>query len=1017
MSTSNRSGVGAEPGRSPADVRERLQHLAGMMGPSRQRSGDGARPAEARRGIEHRLAGLAAQAEGARDRLGTSVTPDVGATLERIGSGMAGLARDAAVAAGELHEPWDQDAADALARLYEPEQPTPVPVALPPTSRPTAVTTPAPSAKSIVAGHSDAAPMPARGLATRDDQAWLDERLATLGRKVEAALAAADPAKGFAALDARIDRFETRFGDALERLERHADPAPLKLLEGQLSDLRTHVEATHEQLGRLDGIEQQLRALDGLVRVPAATDQPRFDADALVAKLSERLASDRTTALAATTTAEPGLPAETPGLAELRQALDGFIADQRQAQQQTAGTLGTMQEALIRLIDRIEEVEAQADDDLDAAPRAAHLSEPTPSAGGFVMVEDERGTTPGRRASDAQASASSHAARMAPVAAPPPAAPAAPAARAEAPAEPSAGMVAKDASIAAEAAATVERQPRNARTLATRAPALVDAPEVAKAAAEAMAAERAKVAAGRQAAVLGAAARPSAARGPASAAPRAGDAPSPAAPRPTRTLSPGQSQAPTPGAAQRGLRIAGIAALLIGLSTASFMLVDRYGPRWSSQPAARPIVIAPSDAPRTVEGGPVRLDPAIRPTPAIQRVPDDQPAARELPAAPPLRAPDAGSDTGRPRPTPETVTEDLSQAPREAPSLASTAASRPAQAGMTGIILDGPGLPNPAELARRLAPAAAPAVATPPPNAPLPAADRPTAALPDPAPQSASARPALVEMPPAQIGPMSLRIAAQQGDPAAQFEVAARFAEAKGVKQDFEQAHLWYQRAAQRGFIPAQYRLATLIERGLGTTADLTRAKAWYRRAADQGNIRAMHNLAVLSTTETPDAPDYATAAKWFQQAAERGLADSQYNLAVLHDNGLGVGKDPMQAYLWYALAARAGDKEAAKRRDQIFTSLTPGQTRDAERMVANWRPRPTEAKANDARAAANAFKAEQEQMQAQMNRLQAEAMARHAADQAAAPQPAPQPKATPTAVRPAPITTRAVPMPAPLRP
>ena len=42
-----------------------------------------------------------------------------------------------------------------------------------------------------------------------------------------------------------------------------------------------------------------------------------------------------------------------------------------------------------------------------------------------------------------------------------------------------------------------------------------------------------------------------------------------------------------------------------------------------------------------------------------------------------------------------------------------------------------------------------------------------------------------------------MRLAAQRGDPEAQFEVAVRFAEGKGVKQDFKQAMAWYERSAR----------------------------------------------------------------------------------------------------------------------------------------------------------------------------------------------------------------------------
>jgi localization factor PodJL len=191
-----------------------------------------------------------------------------------------------------------------------------------------------------------------------------------------------------------------------------------------------------------------------------------------------------------------------------------------------------------------------------------------------------------------------------------------------------------------------------------------------------------------------------------------------------------------------------------------------------------------------------------------------------------------------------------------------------------------------------------------------------------------------VELPPLMIGPHSLRHAAANGDASAQLEVAARFAEGKGVRQDFEQAATWYQRAATQGLAAAQYRLAALYERGAGVKADPARAKAWYKRAAEQGNVKAMHNLAVLSAGEGATA-DYSAAGRWFIEAAAHGLADSQYNLGILYENGLGVGKDYAAAYKWYALAARNGDKEALRRRELVKERLSPAAIKATDVDIA----------------------------------------------------------------------------------
>jgi localization factor PodJL len=217
-----------------------------------------------------------------------------------------------------------------------------------------------------------------------------------------------------------------------------------------------------------------------------------------------------------------------------------------------------------------------------------------------------------------------------------------------------------------------------------------------------------------------------------------------------------------------------------------------------------------------------------------------------------------------------------------------------------------------------------------------------------------------LSLPPATVGPLSLRLAAANGDPSAAFEVGARLAEGKGTSQNFAEAITWYQKSAAQGFAQAQYRLGTLYERGLGVKADVARAQSWYQRAAEQGHIKAMHNLAVLSAGRSTGAPDYITGARWFESAAEYGLSDSQYNLAVLHENGLGVAKDPVQAFKWYALAARAGDGEAARRRDALKAQLTADQRLQAENEVASFVPKRSVPIVNDARVAGEDWKKRQ---------------------------------------------------------
>lgn len=223
-------------------------------------------------------------------------------------------------------------------------------------------------------------------------------------------------------------------------------------------------------------------------------------------------------------------------------------------------------------------------------------------------------------------------------------------------------------------------------------------------------------------------------------------------------------------------------------------------------------------------------------------------------------------------------------------------------------------------------------------------------------PEADSAGASALDLPPATVGPLSLRLAAANGDASAEFEVGARLAAGKGTSQDFAEAARWYQRSASKGFAQSQYRLGTLYERGLGVAKDLGRARVWYGRAAEQGNVKAMHNLAVLAAGNAA-APDYPTALRWFTAAAEHGLADSQFNLGVVYENGLGVAADRIQAYKWYALAANGGDADAKSMSAALKAKMSADERGKAERLIAAFKARLPNRLANDALAAGEDWK------------------------------------------------------------
>ena len=179
------------------------------------------------------------------------------------------------------------------------------------------------------------------------------------------------------------------------------------------------------------------------------------------------------------------------------------------------------------------------------------------------------------------------------------------------------------------------------------------------------------------------------------------------------------------------------------------------------------------------------------------------------------------------------------------------------------------------------------------------------------------------------IGGLALRAAASKGDPTAAYEIGMRFAEGKGVPQNFDEAAKWYDRAAQAGIVPAIFRLGTCYEKGLGVKKDPDIARRYYLQASERGNAKAMHNLAVLDADGGGKGANYRSAAQWFRKAADRGVADSQFNLGILYARGIGVEQNLAESFKWFSLAAAQGDADAAHKRDDIAKRL------DAQSLAA----------------------------------------------------------------------------------
>jgi localization factor PodJL len=371
---------------------------------------------------------------------------------------------------------------------------------------------------------------------------------------------------------------------------------------------------------------------------------------------------------------------------------------------------------------------------------------------------------------------------------------------------------------------------------------------------------------------------------------------------------------------------------------------------WHSRQGERLAIEAPAVTERP-------LPPAQPETSSSVVAPSTGSAAMSAPAAPPDIAPAAPSTKSQDSGTAAPVAPN-GDGPRSPPQAQPQAPSL-APASITVSPLPAPTPTAPTALpAAMLAPASTPApqlsahrsadiTGTLPSRVPPPALALPISAGPAPSPPSqpeasqATESDSASENLPVTIGGPTLRAAAIAGDTSAEFEVALRFAQGRGVPADQQQAAHWLELAAQQGLAPAQFRLGSFYEKGIGVKKDLAEARRLYLAAAAKGNGKAMHNLAVLYAEGINGPGDYHAAALWFHKAAERGITDSQYNLGVLYERGSGEPQNDAEAYKWFALAADQGDSEAAAKRDEIASELDQQTLEAAELAVKAFKPEP----------------------------------------------------------------------------
>jgi TPR repeat protein len=207
---------------------------------------------------------------------------------------------------------------------------------------------------------------------------------------------------------------------------------------------------------------------------------------------------------------------------------------------------------------------------------------------------------------------------------------------------------------------------------------------------------------------------------------------------------------------------------------------------------------------------------------------------------------------------------------------------------------------------------------------------------------ASSAANSAVAAPGANAPPQNARAAAEwylarasDGDPMAQYEIAVRYAEGRGVAKDYARAAAWFREAAINGVPAAQYDLGILYDKGLGLARDPIEAVIWYQSAADQNQPIAQSKLGMVYLAGGAVPRNSEEAVRWLRRAAEHGVPEAQATLASLYERGDGVARSNKSAYGWYRLAGNAGVAEARQAQSRLSQSFSSQELDEAEAWTA----------------------------------------------------------------------------------
>ncbi|WP_456237250.1 tetratricopeptide repeat protein [Lonsdalea populi] len=158
--------------------------------------------------------------------------------------------------------------------------------------------------------------------------------------------------------------------------------------------------------------------------------------------------------------------------------------------------------------------------------------------------------------------------------------------------------------------------------------------------------------------------------------------------------------------------------------------------------------------------------------------------------------------------------------------------------------------------------------------------------------------------------------AAKKRHAGAEFELAAWYAAHPDAAKE---AVRWFERSAEQGNRDAQYQLALRYEQGRGVTQRGDMAERWYDKAAQAGQLQAQYWMAQHTQGQE--------SLEWYRKAAQGGEPQAQLWLGMAYLTGNKLPLDKTQGQALLQKAAAGGSAEANYRLGLL--------SQNADRMVA----------------------------------------------------------------------------------